>query len=110
MKQRRRHLGGQGQPAVECIDTTRGTWVFRWDFRDEEEGNVSFLEEWFDHEPTEAEKKNVMIETEHPFGDEYKILRKTIRKMLTETKYNSEAFAEFRAYNEYAESIELSND
>lgn len=107
---KKRVIGGVDTPITECVDHKLNTWVFRWDFRDEEEGNVSFLEEWFDHEPTEAEKKNVMIETEHPFGDEYKILRKTIRKMLTDAKYNSEAFAEFRAYNEYAESIELSNN
>lgn len=49
--------------------------------------------------------KNSIIMEEHPFGDETKILRKTIRKMLSETKYNSEDFAEFRAYNEFAESV-----
>lgn len=49
--------------------------------------------------------KNEVITSEHPFGDEKKILRKTIRKMLSETKYNSDDFAEFRAYNEFAESI-----
>jgi hypothetical protein len=49
--------------------------------------------------------KNEVISTEHPFGDELKILRKTIRKILTDTKYNSEAFAEFKAYNEFAESV-----
>lgn len=49
--------------------------------------------------------KNEVIESEHPFGDETKILRKTIRKMLSDTKYNSEEFAEFKAYNEFAESI-----
>lgn len=49
--------------------------------------------------------KNDVIEGAHPFGDELKILRKTIRKMLTETKYNSEQYAEFKAYNEFAESL-----
>jgi hypothetical protein len=49
--------------------------------------------------------KNEVIESEHPFGDELKILRKTIRKMLSDTKYNSEEFSEFKAYNEFAESI-----
>lgn len=49
--------------------------------------------------------KNDVITDEHPFGDELKILRKTIRQMLTDAKYNSEAFAEFKAYNEFAESI-----
>ena len=49
--------------------------------------------------------KNEVITSEHPFGDELKILRKTIRKMLSETKYNSDDFAEFRAYNEFCESV-----
>lgn len=49
--------------------------------------------------------KNDVINSEHPHGDELKILRKTIRKMLTDTKYNSEQYAEFKAYNEFAESI-----
>lgn len=49
--------------------------------------------------------KNEVIESEHPFGDELKILRKAIRKLLSDTKYNSDDFAEFRAYNEFAESI-----
>ena len=39
MKQRKRHLGAKGIPEVECVDNIRGTWVFHWDFRDEEEGN-----------------------------------------------------------------------
>ena len=49
--------------------------------------------------------KNDVITAEHPFGDETKILRKTIRKMLSDTKYNSDDFAEFKAYNEFAESV-----
>ena len=49
--------------------------------------------------------KNGVITEEHPFGDELKILRKTIRKMLSDTKYNSDDYAEFRAYNEFAESV-----
>lgn len=49
--------------------------------------------------------KNDIVTAEHPFGDEVKILRKTIRKMLTDAKYNSEDFAEFKAYNEFVESV-----
>ena len=49
--------------------------------------------------------KNEVITAEHPFGDEVKILRKTIRKMLSETKYNSDDYAEFRDYNEFAEGV-----
>lgn len=50
--------------------------------------------------------KNEVIESEHPFGDETKILRKTLAKMLNASgQYDSEEFAEFKAYNEFAESI-----
>lgn len=49
--------------------------------------------------------KDEVIESEHPFGDEIKILRKTLRKLMTNEQYNSEDFAEFKAYNEFCESI-----
>lgn len=50
--------------------------------------------------------KNEVIENEHPFGDETKILRKTLAKMLKDSKkYDNEGFAEFKKYNEFAESI-----
>ena len=50
--------------------------------------------------------KNEVIESEHPFGDETKILRKTLAKMLKASgQYDSEDYAEFKAYNEFAESI-----
>ena len=50
--------------------------------------------------------KNDVIESKHPFGDETKILRKTLAKMLkASSQYDSEDYAEFKAYNEFAESI-----
>ena len=50
--------------------------------------------------------KNDVITEEHPFGDETKILRKTLAKMLkADGSYNSPDFAEFWAYNEFAESV-----
>ena len=52
--------------------------------------------------------KNEVIENEHPFGDETKILRKTLAKVLKETgRYDLDAFSEFKAYNEFAESIDV---
>lgn len=51
--------------------------------------------------------KNGVMTNAHPYGDETKILRKTIAKLLKSGgKYNKEDFAEFKAYNEFAESIE----
>lgn len=50
--------------------------------------------------------KNDVIEDQHPNGDELKILRKTIAKLLKETGlYDLADYAEFKAYNEFAESI-----
>ena len=50
--------------------------------------------------------KNDVITEEHPFGDETKILRKTLAKMLKAAEsYDDPQFAEFKAYNEFAESV-----
>lgn len=49
--------------------------------------------------------KNDVISSEHPYGDELKILRKTVRKILSDADYNSEKYAEFKVYNEFCESI-----
>ena len=50
--------------------------------------------------------KNDVIENAHPFGDETKIMRKTFAKILKELKkYDDKDFAEFKKYNEFAESI-----
>lgn len=50
--------------------------------------------------------KNDVIEDIHPNGDETKILRKTLAKVLkAQGLYDDEAYAEFKAYNEFAESI-----
>lgn len=50
--------------------------------------------------------KNDVINAEHPFGDETKILRKTLAKILKASgQYDSEDFAEFKQYNEFCESV-----
>ena len=50
--------------------------------------------------------KNDVIEDIHPNGDEMKILRKTLAKVLkAQGLYDDEAYAEFKAYNEFAESV-----
>ena len=52
--------------------------------------------------------KNEVIENEHPFGDETKILRKTLAKVLkAQKKYDNEDFAEFKQYNEFCEAIRV---
>jgi len=50
--------------------------------------------------------KNDVIENAHPFGDETKILRKTLAKVLkAQGEYDSEDYAEFKQYNEFCESV-----
>jgi hypothetical protein len=50
--------------------------------------------------------KDSVISEIHPNGDETKILRKTLAKVLKATlQYDSAEYAEFKAYNEFAESI-----
>lgn len=50
--------------------------------------------------------KNDVINAEHPFGDEPKILRKALAKVLKAMNlYDYPDFAEFRTYNDFAESI-----
>lgn len=50
--------------------------------------------------------KNDVIGEEHPFGDEKKILRKTLAMILRkEGLYDNPEYAEFKAYNEFAESV-----
>lgn len=50
--------------------------------------------------------KDEVIENQHPYGDETKILRKTLAKVLkSQGVYDSPENAEFKAYNEFAESV-----
>ena len=52
--------------------------------------------------------KDSVISEIHPNGDETKILRKTLAKVLKASlQYDSEDYKEFKAYNEFAESIDL---
>ena len=50
--------------------------------------------------------KNDVISSEHPFGDETKILRKALAKLLkSQGLYDQPPYREFKAYNEFAESV-----
>ena len=50
--------------------------------------------------------KDSVIEQQHPFGDETKILRKTLAKILkVNGSYDDPEFEEFKDYNEFAESV-----
>lgn len=50
--------------------------------------------------------KNSVVEETHPFGDETKILRKTLAKVLQALDlYDTEEYAEFKNYNEFVEGV-----
>ena len=50
--------------------------------------------------------KSEAIGNEHPFGDEQKIVRKALAKVLKKLgDYDTDDFAEFKRYNEFAEAI-----
>lgn len=50
--------------------------------------------------------KNTVITDRHPYGDELKILRKTLYKLLNKQGlYDTEEFKEFKEYNNFVENI-----
>lgn len=57
---------------------------------------------------TPALAKNSVIVAEHPDGDEQKIVRKALAKVLKAIGgYDSAEFAEFKRYNEFVEALEV---
>lgn len=81
---------------------------------DEEGGEATQVEKWaydvydVDDARTSASAKNSVIGASHPLGDEQKILRKTLARVLKALgEYDSEDNAEFRAYNEFAEALDV---
>lgn len=52
--------------------------------------------------------KNIVIGENHPSGDELKILRQTLAKVLKDYGiYDMEEYKEFKAYNEFAEALDI---
>lgn len=53
----------QGNPDValiECVNPVRGKWRVRWDVAVDADGNASYMEEEFNHCPTEDEIKTLI--------------------------------------------------
>lgn len=50
--------------------------------------------------------KDEVISDRYPFDEEHKLLRKTLAKLLKENDlYDTEAYQEFKDYNEFVESV-----
>ncbi|MCC8146865.1 MAG: hypothetical protein LIO93_10635, partial [Bacteroidales bacterium] len=53
--------GSKNIPSIECINPIKNKWKIRWDFREEDEVNASYMEHDFDHKPETSEIKEVII-------------------------------------------------
>lgn len=50
-----RVLGNADVAALECINPRKDYWKVRWDFQTDEDGATTYMEEDFDHQPTQSE-------------------------------------------------------
>lgn len=57
----RKSSGNIGAKHIECINPKKNKWRIRWDFQEKEEGIVEYMEEDFDHKPTDAEIRDVIV-------------------------------------------------
>ena len=101
-KQGLERLTGDNTGLVYCNERT--------EVETDEEGNEKTEYVYDVYEVSDARDphkvKNEVIEDIHPFGDETKILRKTLAKVLkAQGVYDAPEYAEFKAYNEFAESV-----
>ncbi len=53
--------GSAGVALIECTSLVRNKWRIRWDVQKEESGSVSYMEEEFDHKPSEDEIRNLIL-------------------------------------------------
>lgn len=56
--------------AMECINPRRDAWKVRWDFQTDADGNTTMMEEDFDHQPTQAEILQAIVEWTNAQTDE----------------------------------------
>lgn len=56
-----RKSSGNTAKYIECINPKKNKWRIRWDFHEKDEGIIEYMEEDFDHQPTEEEIRNVII-------------------------------------------------
>ncbi len=54
--------GNAGVKLLECTNPKKDKWRIRWDIQEQDDGNVNYMEEEFDHKPTDDEIKNIIFE------------------------------------------------
>lgn len=53
--------GNTGVKLLECINPVKNKWRVRWNVQQEENGNASYMEEEFDHKPTDDEIRSTVM-------------------------------------------------
>lgn len=57
----RRVEGNAGVRLLECTSPARNKWRVRWDVQESENGTASYMEEEFNHKPTDDEIRSTVI-------------------------------------------------
>lgn len=57
----RRIEGSAGVKLIECTNPAKNKWRIRWDVKEKENGSANYMEEEFDHKPTEDEIRQTVI-------------------------------------------------
>lgn len=57
----RRIEGSAGVKLIECTHPVKNKWRIRWDVQGKEDGSATYMEEEFNHKPTEEEIKQTIV-------------------------------------------------
>ena len=58
----RRIEGSAGVKLIECTHPAKNRWHIRWDVQENEDGSATYMEEEFNHRPTEDEIKKTVVD------------------------------------------------
>lgn len=58
----RRIEGSAGVKLIECTHPVKNKWRIRWDVQEKEDGSATYMEEEFNHKPTEDEVRQTVID------------------------------------------------
>lgn len=57
----RRVTGNKGVLPIECVNPKKDKWRIRWDVQEHEDDSADYMEEEFDHKPTDEEIKAIVV-------------------------------------------------
>lgn len=57
----RRVEGNAGVALLECTNPAKDKWRVRWDVQEKEDGSASYMEEEFNHRPTDEEIRSTVM-------------------------------------------------